>query len=250
MKRLLQFVIIIILCMVQTKGFAEPLDSNNKKAIDTIKKKIDTIQHAIDTVKLKMVASIKPDSANCKCRPLYDVNKEVEGTGKWFLILLPFYLLILVLVFVISISGKFEIKEALTENDKPKKTIKNDEYSASNFEKLQTVPNVAALLPPTVEVTEGVNTLITTDNVLLKNYDTSNTLYRPSISRYIALITSLITIIIVVCMSSFFIYHYMRTGCPPDFGALTTALIALGVGVIPYITNKISTAAASNKLNS
>lgn len=66
------------------------------------------------------------------------------------------------------------------------------------------------------------------------------TYVKPSISRYIAFITFTFTIIFVVCISSFFLYHYIRTGCPPDFGALTVVLIALLLGFTPYLVHKIT----------
>ena len=135
---------------------------------------------------------------------------------------------------VIYISRGFVLKDALTENEPPKKTILNTQYTSAAIQNNSSIPNLSALFPTTIEVTD-------TDN------EDKSVSPRPSISRYIALITSMITIIVVVCMSSFFIYHYIKTGCPPNFGALTTALIALGVGVTPYITNKISTAAVANK---
>ncbi len=101
--------------------------------------------------------------------------------------------------------------------------------------------------PPDAEkITEAENALKEANNLLTLAQEQEKTAienvekgvepevsYRPSISRYIALITSIITIILVVCMSSFFIYQYIRTGCPPDFSALTPVLIALGLGVTP-----------------
>jgi hypothetical protein len=89
---------------------------------------------------------------------------------------------------------------------------------------LQGVPNLSTILPPTVEITSD------------------KAEYRPSISRYIAFIASILTLIVALSMSCFFIYHYISTGCPPDLGAVSTILIALGIGVAPYAFNKVSSA--------
>jgi hypothetical protein len=55
------------------------------------------------------------------------------------------------------------------------------------------------------------------------------------------------TLIIALCMACFFIYYYIRTGCAPDLSPLSMILLALGLGVVPYAFNKVSTAIASKK---
>ena len=69
---------------------------------------------------------------------------------------------------------------------------------------------------------------------------------RASSSRFIALVTSLLTLIIAVCLCSFFIYFYIATGTPPDISKFSSVLLALGIGVVPYAFNKVA-AAISNK---
>lgn len=65
---------------------------------------------------------------------------------------------------------------------------------------------------------------------------------RASSSRFIALVTSLLTLIIAVCLCSFFIYFYIATGTPPDISKFSSVLLALGIGVLPYAFNKVATA--------
>lgn len=65
---------------------------------------------------------------------------------------------------------------------------------------------------------------------------------RASSSRFIALITSLLTLIIALCLCSFFIYFYIATGNAPDISKFSSVLLALGIGVVPYAFNKVATA--------
>ena len=79
------------------------------------------------------------------------------------------------------------------------------------------------------------------------NYQLNPEVYPQSISRYIALISSLLIIMIAVAVSCFFIYHYVKFGCPPELGALTSVLLALGVGIVPYVANRVSSSLNSGK---
>lgn len=389
MKKL--FAAIVVLFYFTQPSFAQnqeqayATDTINGKKIDLLTNQAEAIKTSVNAIKSD-VDKIKSDSTNCDCVP-YQPLEEVEQPGEWFIIISPFYLLILVVLIVAIRLSKFKFTEALTENDPPKKTIKNPEYNAAIIAANSNTPNLSILFPPTIEVSNISPTVIelqeiaaakevsllsvqtalrlaniqkpeldkaatiaaaelnalkdakqqldadvkTAQDALLaananepkdqtaideadkklaaakklvadndeavkvatekfdaaekavtENSDTisksadllpmlqlqsdnakkiaetaakipsdsaaySTGTYRPSISRYIAFITSMVIIILVVCMSSFFIYHYMRTGCPPEFGALTVMLIALGLGVTPYITNKISTAVAKDK---
>jgi hypothetical protein len=65
-----------------------------------------------------------------------------------------------------------------------------------------------------------------------------------STSRLISLLTGVTAVIISVCLTSCWIYGYVlkpESG-GPDFKNITTLLITLGVGVIPYGFNRISSA--------
>jgi hypothetical protein len=390
MKKIIAF-LVVLFCMIQY-GFA---DTDTLSVADTtfINKKVneinnktaasaDLIQDSIKSMKKELKDSLQV-AAKKKCDCVPDTSESVTGFWKWLLVFMPLLILILaIFLFAKKLSG-FKFTEALTENEPPKKIIKNPEYNASAIAANAGIPNLSVLFPATIEISNTENTfsdlkeilaaknaavlalqtalntntanipklnedvaeakakldavtatatqavidaqtqldaansaairdqptidaaqktlkdakqavadnkeiadakekldtankalednpkIIATLNSLLEktteeakvsqanvdipgnaasgNNAASVNTYRPSISRYIAFITSMVTIILVVCMSSFFIYHYIRTGCPPEFGALTVVLIALGLGVTPYITNKITTAATVNK---
>lgn len=82
--------------------------------------------------------------------------------------------------------------------------------------------SVANLFPPTIEVTGATAS------------------YRPSVSRIIALLSSLLLLIVGLGSSCFFIYFYLVTQNAPNLGKLSAVLIALGIGIVPYSVNKIS----------
>ncbi|MEJ7678404.1 MAG: hypothetical protein WKG06_11200 [Segetibacter sp.] len=166
-------------------------------------------------------------SKDCGCTPRY------EKLGiEWILVLAPL-ILFFIIFFSIGIVKDFRLSEALTENEQPKKTIINSEYSVKNIQTLQNISNLQVLLPATIDVSDPQPPALP--------------IFRASISRYIAFITSMLTIAIAVSISCFYIYQYIHTNCPPDLSALTPVLIALGIGVLPYAFNKISTAVAKDK---
>lgn len=199
---------------------------NNKKANDNpVLIKYDTVEfHYVikkgDSIKVSFNSSDSTTAKNCGCIPHNKTNLDL---GEWLLVFVPLIIFLLIF-FTIGRQKDFAFKDALTENEQTKQTIGNSEYTANNLKEVKDSPNPSVLLPPTVEITSGSAT------------------YRPSISRYIAFITSMLTLIVALAMSSFFIYHYISIGCPPDLSALSIILIALGIGVAPYAFNKVSTA--------
>jgi hypothetical protein len=77
----------------------------------------------------------------------------------------------------------------------------------------------------------------------------TNTAANPpqSVSRFIAFLTGLVALTIAVCLTTFFIYNYFNTsGKTVDLSNLTTVIWGLGIGVIPYGANKVSSALKSN----
>jgi hypothetical protein len=192
-----------------------------------------------------MKAGLKDSTEkSCGCIPRKDAMPL--GKGGWLLVFVP--LLVFVLIGAISIKSlsSFNVREALSENVGAIITERNDLYTKENIEVLTeslgknnngasgatTAMNVNTLIPPTIEVTPLNN---------------GQPIFRPSISRFIALISSWVIIAVVVSMSCLFIYQYMAYGCPPDFSSLTIILITLGIGILPYAVNKVANAAADKE---
>lgn len=69
---------------------------------------------------------------------------------------------------------------------------------------------------------------------------TNNLTQVKSSSRLVMFISSMVTVIIAICLVSFYIYQVFATGNTPNLGSVTTMLLSLGVGVVPYAFNKIT----------
>ncbi|MCW3093367.1 MAG: hypothetical protein JWP81_4436 [Ferruginibacter sp.] len=243
MKKSLLF-IIMCFCSCQIIWAQSNPDSAKKAKADSarleLQRKMDSARKADSTHKADSIRraeamaktaalnnlakkdSIPDKACNC-CKPH---EKTAPNFGEWLLIAVP-VVIFLIIFYSIGKAEGFKFNDALTESDQTQQTKQNPQYTIENLKELKDTPNLSIVLPPTIQVTPGEAT------------------YRPSISRYIAFITSLFALIIALSMSSFFIYHYISTGCPPDLGALSTILIALGVGMVPYAFNKVSTAIKS-----
>jgi hypothetical protein len=69
-----------------------------------------------------------------------------------------------------------------------------------------------------------------------------------SASRLIAFLTGVVALTIGICMCTFYMYCYFNTpGNMPDLSKLSTVILGLGIGVIPYGTNQVSSALKTNK---
>lgn len=241
-----QLFIIVALFSFTLSAFAQS-DSAEKPVVirkpAAIKKitTIDTGKKSIDTSKSKTAAMVQTVNVNAVDKSLTEPKKDcgciprnnIVSNFEWLLVFMPF--LVFVAIFLLIGRPKdFKFAEALSENDQSLEIVKNENYKAvldptlNPSPSILSNPNIGALLPPTIEVSKDDH-------------------FRPSISRYIAFITSLLTITVALGMSCFFIFHYIRSGCPPDLSNFTVILVALGIGISPYLFNKISAAVAANK---
>lgn len=185
------------------------------QAVKVIKQDVDSAKIFITTQKEK-AAKMYVECGTC----------EIRFT-QWILIFSPIWMFIIALFVIRKKLKGFSLKEALTESELPKKTIPNPEYTADKINLLAAhdlaIGVMSTLIPPTIEVTASDE-------------------YPKSSSRYIAFITSVLTWIIVLCLACFFIYQYMKTGNAPQLGGLSSVMLALGIGVVPYAFNKMSEA--------
>jgi hypothetical protein len=171
--------------------------------------------------KTEDVKKSKPaDTAASKSgRPNWN-GKDVEGAD-WGLVWSP-VILFIIGVGVINYRAKdFKLQDALAENTYPLVTEQNPVYTVAAITAL---PAGATPIPPTITVNK-------TDAGLPK-----------SSSRYLALITTSLTLIIAACLTSCYIFIYLSSGMQPEFNHLGDVLLALGIGVTPYAFNKVATA--------
>jgi hypothetical protein len=195
---------------------------NHKAEIEGVKKSVGVIQKSIDTIESKVSIMAKPLAT-----PPNGCSSCEIGFWQWVLIFSPIWIFMLLLFSFRKKLKGFNLKEALSENELPKKTIPNPEYTTEKINTLATNANTAnlltTLLPPTIEVTASDE-------------------YPKSSSRYIAFITSVLTWVIGLCLTCFFIYQYMKGNTEPKLSGLSSVLLSLGIGVVPYAFNKISKA--------
>lgn len=68
-----------------------------------------------------------------------------------------------------------------------------------------------------------------------------------SVSRFIAFLCGVTTLTIAVCITTFYFYTcFEDRGKEVDLSKLSTVLLALGIGVLPYGFNKASSAIKTN----
>ncbi|TAH05140.1 MAG: hypothetical protein EAZ16_03015 [Sphingobacteriales bacterium] len=217
--------IIVVLLLLNIQGIAQQTDSLVKeqgKSIQSLQKTTATLKSDVDTIKEKLTTSKLPVSSNLKeC-----ANCEIYF-WQWMLVFSPIMIFLLTLLAIRKKIKGFNLREALSETDLPRKTIANPEYTAEKLTALANNPATAAILtalvPPTIEVTASNE-------------------YPKSSSRYIAFITSALTWVIALCLSCFFMYQYIKGNKAPELSGLSSVLLALGIGVVPYAFNKVSNA--------
>jgi hypothetical protein len=210
----------LVCVLAQTK--LDTIVAQHGQKIEAIQKSVTGMQLNVDSIK----TDIKTQKENAA-----KVNKDCSTCNisfiEWVLIFSPIWIFVITLFILRKKLKDFSLKEALTETELPKKTVSNPEYTSDKLNELAKNATIAGvlstLIPPTIEVTASME-------------------YPKSSSRYIALITSALTWIIVLCLSCFFIYQYMKTNKAPELSGLSSVMLALGIGVVPYAFNKISTA--------
>ena len=73
------------------------------------------------------------------------------------------------------------------------------------------------------------------------------TIQPKSTSRILAFLSGLVSLGIACCLTSFWLYRFFECNEAPELKDLTNVLLSLGIGIIPYAVNKISTGASSTK---
>ena len=135
---------------------------------------------------------------------------EVVSGWDWALVWSPVVFFIVSVLAINSRTKDFKLQDALTENQYPLITQQNPMYTITNLAMIPALPALAPLIPPTINVSETTNGL------------------PKSSSRYLALLTTALTLIIAACLSSVFIYIYISSGTEPSFDHLGDILLALG----------------------
>lgn len=245
-RALTVFLLVLLLCFEPGITTAQK-DSVSKESFDSVIKlneslrindsMLKVVQRKKNTESIKTTDSLKKamnEAASIKCGCIPNQREKIEPMA-WVLVLLPaVFLSLLLWLFTSKGLGGFDLSKAMSENTYPSVIKPNAAYTAENLARpeLAKLENLSDVIPPTIEVTymdkdaDGIETVLKEPH--------------PSVSRYIAFLTTILTLVIVLGVTCFYIYHYIRTGCPPELTGISTLLIALGIGILPYIFNKVS----------
>jgi len=184
--------------------------------IDTQKILLQNLSRKVDAVKIIADTLSRRMKGNCM-----NSTDRVLNFGEWVLVFSPLVLFIASAIIIVGGSGGLKLKDALTENELPKIIKDNPLYVQDNVN--------GGLVSPTIEITDV------------------DCPYRPSTSRLVAFITGILAVIIALNITCFFIYHYLKTGCSPDISELSTVILALGLGMVPYVSSRAVSAVTKNK---
>lgn len=195
-------------------------DTVLQKKVDALNANVTLLKSSLDSLKSK--AKSPSDSSKLKANlsnQCYDCTHPLSWKQR-LLVLSPIVLFFLVLLYLaLRLRNEgFKLADALDETTPKIKTIENPQYNVTTA--------VTGTVPPTINVTDSPNR---------------------STSRLIAFLSGLAAILIAVSSASYFFYMYFRTGHEPDISKLYYILLALGIGVTPYVFNKLSEAIRPNK---
>ncbi|MDR4950956.1 hypothetical protein REB14_02020 [Chryseobacterium sp. ES2] len=153
----------------------------------------------------------------------------ITDAEKWIAISpILLFLLITCLVFFKLKKDKVSLKDLLLDKDanvqiEVEKTKQTEAFLAASPESQQVMKGAAATL----------------NNTSDSNTEKPNT----SVSRFLAFISGLVSVGLACVLTTFAIWNYFDVSDFPNLNDLVGVLLTLGIGVVPYAFNKITTAA-------
>jgi hypothetical protein len=141
-----------------------------------------------------------------------EAPEKALSTQQKFIIMLPvaLFFMCLFITFLFARKYDFNFRKSFYSDDAQQITIQTDPINNPK---------------DTVSITLLVNGL---------------PLYRPSVSRIIAFISSLTTLAVIVCFISYYGYCMLKHQDLPVFENLFEIIFGLGLGIIPYGFNRIT----------
>lgn len=147
------------------------------------------------------------------------------------------FILLIILIFWKLQLEEYKIGDSLKENQTIDISIPNPEYVAPTP------------IPQAKPVQNGENPITATQPAAPAAVPSTNTqppfvgktIQPQSASRLLAFISGIITLALSSCLSSFWLFRYFGYGEGPDLNGLTYVLLSLGLGIVPYAVNKITT---------
>ncbi|MBL1220613.1 hypothetical protein JET18_07170 [Chryseobacterium sp. L7] len=151
----------------------------------------------------------------------------ITDVEKWLAISpILLFLLIVCTVFLKLKKDKVSLKDLLLDKDA------NVQMEA---EKTEQVKAFAAAPAANQQLLMQTATMTSND----PNAEKPNT----SVSRFLAFISGLVSVGLACVLAAFAMWNYFDNNVFPELNNLVGVLLSLGIGVVPYAFNKISTAA-------
>lgn len=91
-------------------------------------------------------------------------------------------------------------------------------------------------------------TITLMQKVMVKDKEIEMPIYKLSVSRIIAFLSSLTTLSVIVCFISYYAYCMLKVQPMPDFKNLFEVIVGLGLGIVPYGFNKLTSTAKTTGL--
>ncbi len=192
----------------------------------------------------KIVAAIKgqakeiSDSLKAIIKPATTEVLNLKQSDSWshLLCFLPilFFLLLLIGIAVKLKRDNISLADFLIDKEQ-QVAIKKEETKSqvANAEAKEALVKAAGANPEAIRA--AIANLNQTNQA-----DPSTPDPTQSTSRLIVFITGIISLLIAVCMTSFFFYRWSLGDRDIDFSSLSTVLYGLGLGILPYGFTKIA----------
>ncbi len=200
---ILLFVLLIsstINAQTQPTAAGTTTTSSNSEDVKTLIAKIEKIQADLKKVE------IPPDEVK------KEVREKVLSSQQKLLIMLPvaLFFLCLFITFLFAKKYHFNFRKSFNSEDAEQITIQSNPKVNPN---------------ETIKIT------------FLEN---GKPVYKPSVSRIIAFLSSLTTLAVIVSFISYYAYCMLKGIDLPDFKNLFEVIVGLGLGIIPYGFNKVT----------
>lgn len=225
--------------------YAQP-DTALTRRVGLLETAVTTIQTTVKEINAKLPAT---QSSTASVSNATSVPKEPKDLTTFQQLYVGMPIIAFLIVFITFIvwlkKDGFKLGDAL-KGDLPiqveqANTAIPDAVAAAAAAPAVAVPAAGAVVGGVAPVTQVVLPSNIPSTVTVSQTDAQNNPVLPkSSSRFIALFTGMVAIIMSLCLLSYYVYFAIRGTNAPSFDKIFDAVLALGIGVIPYAVNKFT----------
>jgi hypothetical protein len=226
------YLIVLFLAATSVAKAADPVDSA-------------VIGKIVNDGNTKVIAAIKgqakeiSDSLKVLVKPSKTAVQNLNLSGFWTYVLcfLPILFFLALLIWVGAKMRSDNIKLADFLIDKEQQiAIKKEETKV----KIANVEAKEALVKTAVASPDAIRAVIANINQVDEPVSSSSSDASQSTSRLIVFLTGITSLLIAVCITSFYFYRKSLGDQDINFSSLSTVLYGLGLGILPYGFSKIA----------